>query len=113
MFKKFKKQFGNNKKIKVIEVVRSFNQTKQLKQYEPVSAFASYKAELTGEETKEEIKAISEELHELAEQSVQDVVNPQKSTSRRATTLGLISRIKVLETEIKDYKDLKKHDKPF
>ena len=53
--------------MKITEINRSFSRKRQLKKFEPVEAFASYKVELTGEETPEERKEISKQLHDLAE----------------------------------------------
>ena len=55
---------------KITEISRSFSQTRQYKQFEPVNIFASYKAELNGNETVEELREISRELYQKAQTDV-------------------------------------------
>lgn len=68
--------------MKIIEVSRSYSRTIQAKQYEPISAFSSYKAELTGEESKEEVEKISNELFRL---SYLDVERSLTATKQKLT----------------------------
>lgn len=57
--------------MKITEITRSFSKTLQEKQFEPINIFASYKGELDGTETPEEIEKFSEELFQLAKATVQ------------------------------------------
>lgn len=62
---------------KVIEIARSFSQTVQYKQFEPISIFASYKGELDGSEDGNTIREYSEYLYRL---SKEDVLKSMKLT---------------------------------
>lgn len=64
---------------KITEVCRSFSKTIQEEAYSPISIFASYKGELDGSETPEEIKKFSDSLYNLAEE---DVRGEQKKIER-------------------------------
>jgi len=68
--------------MKIIEVSRSYSRTIQYKQFEPISSFASYKAELTGEESKEDVEKISNELFRL---SYLDVERSLTATKQKLT----------------------------
>ena len=57
---------------KIIEVSRSFQKTVQEEAYSPISLFASYKGELDGTETDEEIKKFSNKLFALAQRDVRE-----------------------------------------
>lgn len=57
---------------KITEVVRSFSKTIQEEAYSPISIFASYKGELDGTETPEQIKQFSAQLYFLAEKDVRE-----------------------------------------
>lgn len=57
---------------KITEVVRSFSKTIQEEAYSPISIFASYKGELDGSETPEQIKQFSTRLYVLAEKDVRE-----------------------------------------
>lgn len=52
--------------MKIIEVARSYSRTIQYKQFEPINSFASYKVELEGTESKEEVEKVSKELFRLS-----------------------------------------------
>ena len=56
----------------VSEISRSFSRKIQIEQYEPVEIFASYKGELNGDESDEEIKQFSTRLYVLAEKDVRE-----------------------------------------
>ena len=84
---------------KITEISRSFSKTIQERQYEPISIFSSYKGELDGSETPEQIKEFSESLYILAmndvglaysEKEYQRWTNPQKvvRTVVKATIKG-------------------------
>jgi len=66
--------------IESIEIVRSFSQTYQLEQYQPISAFASYKAVLKANITNEIIDLISSELQAKAEDDVFNQIDKYKQT---------------------------------
>lgn len=68
--------------MKIIEVSRSYSRTIQYKQYEPIASFASYKAELNGAESKEEVEKISNELFRL---SYIDVERSLTATKQKLT----------------------------
>ena len=57
---------------KIVEISRSFSRKIQIEQYEPVEIFASYKGELDGNESDEEIKHFSTRLYILAEKDVRE-----------------------------------------
>lgn len=57
---------------KITEVARSFSKTIQEEAYSPISIFASYKGELDGTETPEQIKQFSAHLYTLAEKDVRE-----------------------------------------
>lgn len=57
-------------KIEQIEVVRSFGRTVQLKQYEPINAFASFKAVLKSGTTEADAQLVGKHLSELASREV-------------------------------------------
>lgn len=62
--------------IEQIEVARSFSKTMQVKQYEPINAFASYKAVLKPGTTQKEVEAISSALYKMAVRAVErDILN--------------------------------------
>lgn len=62
-------------KIEQLEVARSFARTVQLKQYEPISAFAYFKAVLKSGTTQQEMVEIGYHLADLASRSVdRDIV---------------------------------------
>lgn len=65
--------------MKITEIARSFSKTLQEEPYSPISIFASYKGELDGSETPEEIKKFSDSLYNLAEE---DVRGEQKKIER-------------------------------
>lgn len=65
--------------MKITEIARSFSKTIQEESYSPISIFASYKGELDGSETPEEIKKFSDSLYNLAEK---DVRGEQKKIER-------------------------------
>ena len=58
--------------MKITEIARSFSKTLQEEPYSPISIFASYKGELDGIETPEEIKQFSTRLYVLAEKDVRE-----------------------------------------
>jgi hypothetical protein len=57
---------------KITEIIRSFSKTIQEEAYSPISLFASYKGELDGTETPEQIKQFSNRLYFLAEKDVRE-----------------------------------------
>ena len=57
---------------KIVEISRSFSRKIQIEQYEPVDIFASYRGELDGTETEEEIKKFSHDLSALAQRDVME-----------------------------------------
>lgn len=57
---------------KITEISRSFSRKIQIEQYEPVEIFSSYKGELDGNESDEEIKQFSNRLYVLAEKDVRE-----------------------------------------
>jgi predicted AAA+ superfamily ATPase len=70
--------------MKITEITRSFSKTIQEKQFEPISIFASYKAEV---DEKDDIKEVSAELYknamndvgiEISKKSYEIWTNPQK-----------------------------------
>ena len=61
--------------MKITEIVRSFSKTFQEEKFEPFSVFASYKAELEGDESPKEIKETSEKLYELAQKDVRTITD--------------------------------------
>lgn len=58
--------------MRITEISRSYSRKIQIEQYEPVEIFASYKGELDGNETPEEIKQFSIRLYVLAEKDVRE-----------------------------------------
>lgn len=60
---------------KITEIARSFSKTIQEKQFEPLSVFASYKGELDGTETPEEVMEFSKKLYELAKEDVRSTTD--------------------------------------
>jgi len=66
------------KNIEQIEVVRSYSKKVQLKQFEPIDLFSSYKAILKSGVSEEEIKKISQWLFDKAKDDVDtDLLNKQ------------------------------------
>lgn len=57
---------------KIVEISRSFSRKIQIEQYEPVDIFSSYKGELDGTESEEEIKKFSHDLSALAQRDVME-----------------------------------------
>jgi len=72
-----KTQQLNLENIEQIEVVRSFSKKIQLKQFEPIDIFASYKAVVKQGTSPEEIDAISQDLHRQAVKDVEFDINNQ------------------------------------
>jgi hypothetical protein len=70
---------------KIKEIARSFSKTFQEKQFEPFQVFASYKGELEGNETPEEVREFSEKLQALAEEDVRRITDMW--TNRRAANI--------------------------
>jgi len=58
--------------MKITEICRSASKVIQEESYQPFSVFASYKGELDGNETPEEIKQFSNRLYALAEKDVRE-----------------------------------------
>lgn len=58
--------------MKITEICRSASKTIQEENYQPFSVFASYKGELNGDESDEEIKQFSTRLYILAEKDVRE-----------------------------------------
>lgn len=58
--------------MRITEISRSFSRKIQIEQYEPVEIFSSYKGELDGTETPEQIKQFSAQLYVLAEKDVRE-----------------------------------------
>ena len=58
--------------MKITEICRSASKTIQEENYQPFSVFASYKGELDGSETPEQIKQFSTRLYVLAEKDVRE-----------------------------------------
>lgn len=88
---------------KITEVARSFSKTIQEKQFEPLSVFASYKGELDGTETPEQVRAFSEHLQALATEDVRSYTDLW--TNKREA----LARKK----EREEAEKLVKEDKPF
>lgn len=61
--------------IKIKEISRSFSKTFQEAQFEPFNVFASYKGELEGDETAEEVVQASDYLYELAQEDVRRITD--------------------------------------
>lgn len=63
-----KKQKISLDKIEQMEIVRSFSKKIQVKQYEPIEIFSSYKAILKRGATNEDIDTINDELAKKSEE---------------------------------------------
>ena len=73
---------------KITEIIRSFSKTIQEEAYSPISIFASYKGELDGTETPEQIKQFSEHLYTLAEKDVREEQSRQETMKKREKELS-------------------------
>lgn len=58
--------------MKITEISRSFSKTIQEEPFEPLSVFAAYKAEV---DEKDNLKEVSEKLHNLAQEDVRKVTD--------------------------------------
>lgn len=74
--------------MKITEITRSFSKTIQEEAYSPISLFASYKGELDGTETPEQIKQFSAHLYTLAEKDVREEQKRQETTKKRKEELS-------------------------
>jgi hypothetical protein len=83
--------------MKITEITRSFSKTIQEKQFEPISFFASYKAEV---DENDDLKKVSAELYENAIDDVGIAID--KKLYERWTNPQKVVREKVKE----DLKDL-------
>jgi len=57
-------------KVENIEISRSYSRKLQVKQYEPMEVFSSYKAVMKPQATNEEINQVSQELYSKAKDEV-------------------------------------------
>lgn len=60
--------------MKITEISRSFSRKIQTQQFENADIFSSYKGELDGTETEEEVKAFSNKLFSMAQHDVEEEV---------------------------------------
>lgn len=74
--------------MKIIEISRSFSRKIQIEQYEPIEIFASYKGELDGSETPEQIQQFSAHLYALAERDVREEQKRQETIKTRKEELS-------------------------
>jgi hypothetical protein len=74
--------------MKITEICRSASKTIQEENYHPFSVFASYKGELDGTETPEEIKQFSNHLYALAEKDVREEQSRIEKTKEAKELLG-------------------------
>jgi len=100
-------------KIENVEVVRSYSQTVQLKPFEPVSYFSSYKAVVRTGATPKEIQGISDHLIELAEEDVLSKINPSKMISRRVTLAEIRAKNAILEKKVTELEQKLNSSIPF
>lgn len=82
------KSFGKPERLDLenidqIEVVRSFSKKIQLKAYEPIDIFASYKAIVKKGATPEQIDAISQDLHRQAVKDVEFEITNQFTANNK------------------------------
>ena len=87
-------------KIVNFEIVRSYDRKIMVKQFEPESYFSSWKAIIKPDATEEELKAISDELSEKAEEDVLSKIDPTKVVSRRQSMAELRTKLKTQEERI-------------
>lgn len=74
--------------MRITEITRSFSKTIQEEAYSPISLFASYKGELDGTETPEQIKQFSNRLYFLAEKDVREEQIRQETVKKRKEELS-------------------------
>ena len=67
----YKKVILNLKNVEQIEVARSFSKKVQLKQFEPIDLFASYKAIMKPGSTQVDIDEVSRQLFDKCEEDVE------------------------------------------
>ena len=68
-------------KAKIVLITRSFSRKRQLDQYEPIEAFASFQAEVEEGLSEQDLTDISQRLHRFAEAEVErDIENYIKNS---------------------------------
>lgn len=95
------------------EITRSYTRKVNLGNYETADHYSCWKAFTKGDETKEELDNISEDLALKCEDEVESKINPTKTVNRRVSMAALRSKLAVQQKELEELRAIITKIAPF